>query len=275
MLNESLKECHTKFCQIRLRHDGSKEWLLTRYSFLYPTTLMPLLEYITDNNLDVKFHPDVEGYLNTIMDKNIIDKSPLERTYIKVAMLNPKHVKGIDVLNEVINLLSKYYGGLDALYYLLYELTSNIYDHSRFSRAFVMAQEFPQKEFIEICIYDNGISIPQCFKNHGYDFGSDANSIYNAINGKSTKSKEAGRGYGINTSARMVLDGFNGEIFIASRNGAIHLDNKGTTAYKCENAYELEGTLVSMRLPKVLINYAEHINSIKTFSKFKEEKRCR
>jgi len=217
----------------------------------------------------------VEGYIDTILPGNVINKPQNERTYIQIAKLNPKNMREIDVLNEIINLLSKHYGGLDPLFYLLTEFTTNIYDHSRFSRAFVMAQEYPKKEFIEICVYDNGISIPKCFENHGYEFGSDANSIYEAINAKSTRYGEKGRGYGINTSAQMVTDGFNGELFIASRKGAIHLNRDKITAYKCDRAYELEGTLVSMRLPKVLINHRNYINSIKAFPKYKEEKRCR
>lgn len=274
MWSDSLKDCFTKFCRIKNSHDGDKEWLLTRHPFLYPTTLMPILDYIVSNHLNVQYHPDVAGYVSTILPKNTINRPISRRTYIQIAELNPYNVSGIEVLDDVINLLSKNYGGLDPLYYLLSELTSNIYDHSEFSRAFVMAQEYPKKEFTEICIYDNGISIPQCFQDYGYESRSDANSIYKAINGQSTK-KDTGRGYGINTSTRMVLDGFAGEIFIASRNGAIEMNVDETRAYRCEGIYELSGTLVSMRLPKKLIDYSEHIDGKRTFSKFKEEKRCR
>jgi hypothetical protein len=72
----------------------------------------------------------------------------------------------------------------------------------------------------------------------------------------------------------MVIDGFNGELFIASRNGALFLDKNNTKAYRAEGRCRLDGTLVSMRLPKKLINYSEHIKGKRTFSKFKEEKRC-
>lgn len=275
MWTNSLKDCFTKFCQMRYAHSGSNPWQLTSHPFLYPTTLMPLLDYVVENDLEVVYHPDVAGYVSTILPKNTRNKPPTERTYIKIAILSPDNPQGTKVLDEVIHLLSKNYGGLDPLYYLLSELTSNIYDHSEFSRAFIMAQEYPRKEFTEICIYDNGISIPQCFHKNHYISDSDAYSIYQAINGVSTKFGDRGRGYGINSSTRMVIDGFNGEMFIASRNGAIEIDKNETKAYRCEGRYELNGTLVSMRLPKTLINYAEHIAGKRTFSKFKEEKRCR
>ncbi|MCK9150480.1 ATP-binding protein [Methanobacterium alcaliphilum] len=275
MWRDSLKDCFTKFCQIKNGHNGDNDWFVTSYPFLYPTTLMPLLEYIVSNDLRVRFHPNVAGYVKTILPKNTSNKSISKRTYIQIAMLRPGYVGGTSVLDEVIHLLSKQYGGLDSLYYLLSELTSNIYDHSEFTKAFIMAQEYPKKEFTEICIYDNGISIPQCFQNHGFDSSSDANYIHQAINGKSTKKEDTGRGYGINSSTRMVIDGFDGEMFIASRNGAIQITKEKMLGYKCEGMYELEGTLVSMRLPKRLINYSEHISGKRNFSKFEEEKRCR
>lgn len=124
----------------------------------------------------------------------------------------------------------------------------------------MLAQNYHKKRFAEISIFDDGISIPGSFENHGVKFKSDAFAISSAINGFSTKSKE--RRHGLNSSTSMYIDGGDAEVLVVSRNGIFHkkngepvklynteLMNTNNIILDKEYVPPLEGTLFSVRLP--------------------------
>ena len=161
----------------------------------------------------------------------------------------------------------KDYGGANAFNLTLVELMDNIYQHSDFNNACVMVQNYPIKGFAEISIFDDGVSIPGSFENHGMPFKSDAHAILDAINGVSTKDKD--RGYGLNDSIELYTNGGNSEALIISRNGIFYKKNrapvklyntelmnttndildKGYIVLDNEQVPSLKGTLISIRLP--------------------------
>jgi hypothetical protein len=113
------------------------------------------------------------------------------------------------------------------LKYILSELGgANIEEHSNYTLATIMAQMYPKKEFIDIGIYDNGITIPGKFEQSKIPFDQDGQAIYMALYGKSTKEPEGGRGFGLPTSRNLVLNGLKGSFYVFSRTGAVEIDTR-------------------------------------------------
>lgn len=109
-----------------------------------------------------------------------------------------------------------------------------------------MAQKYVNKGFVEISILDNGISIPGCFEKHGIHFSDDHIAITSAINGSSTKDDE--RGFGLGSSVKLYVNGVGGELLLVSRNGAIYKDRYKERLYNTADMYQLQGTLISIRM---------------------------
>ena len=141
------------------------------------------------------------------------------------------HFSNKDNINEHISKISKHIENkIDknfgfSVNYLLAELSDNIEQHSQFTQASIMTQYYPDKEYIDVGIFDNGISIPALFEKKGLKFSDDCDAIKKAIEGISTK-EESGRGFGLRTSKNLVLEGLNGEMYILSRKGALILNPK-------------------------------------------------
>ncbi|MFA0834249.1 MAG: ATP-binding protein [Methanobacterium formicicum] len=251
-----------KFCSIRSEHNKRRNperiLDLTDHNFFYPTTLLPTLEFRDKNSLSVLLNPRTHGYVRTILYPS---KWP-NKTYVPFRVLRPFERSGKEkILEEIFKLMDHSYGGKMALDLLLYEFTDNIYEHSEFSRAFIMAQKYPKKEFTEICFYDNGISIPGNFSKYGIDYTNDQDAVKKAIEGTSTKDEFAERGWGINRLVEMFIKEANGEIFIASRNGGVYVDKNKPRLYKLGNTYKIHGTLLSLRISKSDIDIYPYIES--------------
>ena len=178
------------------------------------------------------------------------------RTYIPIQALPMSQVEG----NAIVDYISRFhdrgagYGGENAFKYMIGELTTNIYEHSGFENAFVMAQKYEKKGFMEIAFFDDGLTIPGTLKRAGFTVGEDYAAIMKAMNGLSSK-KSVERGYGLYSNARLCTHGLAGRIFIASGNGALEYTATSQktyipTAYNLQKAeYSLNGTIVSLRIP--------------------------
>jgi len=140
------------------------------------------------------------------------------------------------------------FGGEAAFKYILNELVDNIYEHSKFTEAFVMAQTYPKIKFIEICFFDNGITIPGSFNKTGKRV-DDTTAIAEAINGESTKPGTE-RGYGLGSSIQLATKGLNGQVLIVSAGAAIQFNECQTpTVFDLTEQKRLNGTLVSVKIP--------------------------
>ena len=241
-MTPELVKSFTEFCEIRANHNGSKFLDLTDYCFFYPTTLVPILGFMVGNSLKPHLHPGTHGYLSTILNPS----NRTDKTYVPFRELTPANISDRDqILQQILELTDESYGGINALDYLLYELTNNIYEHSEFDKAFIMAQRYPKKGFTEICFFDNGISIPGNFSKYDLPFENDADAIDKAVNGLSTKDEFKHRGWGINTIVKIFTEGGRlDEIFIASGNGAIYISQDDSLLYKLGDNYRIDGTLI-------------------------------
>lgn len=221
---------------------------LSNVEFIFPTTLLPLSEIIFDNKdkyIPPKSYPPA-NYIETITDSS---SSNLRKTYAPIVSL-PQNYEDVDKHLQKIFQMQKNpnnFGGVDAFKYVVSELVDNIYQHSRFTRAFIMGQRFDAKGFIDLSFYDNGITIPQTFKEKGLTHEASF-AIREALNGVSTKDNN--RGFGLRTSLNLFINGLNAEFFIVSGNGAIYCTKDQNELYRLTEDAGLHGTLITIRIPK-------------------------
>ncbi|MDP3026339.1 MAG: hypothetical protein Q8N63_01425 [Nanoarchaeota archaeon] len=176
------------------------------------------------------------------------------------------HFTNKDNVNDQISKISKHIREkIDknfgfSVNYLLAELSDNIEQHSQFTQASIMTQYYPTKKYLDVGLFDNGITIPSLFEKKNISFKDDCDAIKKAIEGVSTKDEE-GRGFGLRTSKNLVLEGLNGEMHIFSRKGALILDPKNKEEeYKLQEN-SLKGTLVFMRFkaPEKGLNITKYL----------------
>ena len=211
---------YCKFCKVQNVALKSNVVDLRSYSWVYPTFLVPLWNLFMNNEIEYKppRNHSVDSYIDTVFSTGNSKVS----TYVPLQCLPKNH----NDLGDVISNLQAWcnngenYGGPNAFNFVIDELIDNIYEHSYFNNACVMAQSYHMKGFSEISIFDDGISIPGSFKYHGIECRSDAYAISRAINGISTKSQT--RGYGLNCSTDMYVDGVGAEVLIVSGNGIFY-----------------------------------------------------
>lgn len=192
-------------------------------------------------------HPFTEEYCARILGRGDITDTtiPFEKLPKKMSNENIG-----DFPDKLRNLLTNAYVDPEPYEFLVYEMLSNIYDHSEFDNAFVLCQQYPnsKNKTTDICLIDDGISIPGNFEKENFKFDNDAEAIFKAINGCSTKIEEGKfRGTGLNTATQISTLGYDEEILIASRKGVCHVKDNGAQLYLMKNNY-IYGTFVSIRI---------------------------
>lgn len=246
--------CYLQYCEFRnqgRRHDGRID--LTKCEFIHPTTLIPLIAdtekhgwaWLTDPN------NAVGGYLDHILGSG--RTSEPGKSYISPVRL-PKNqsecgklLSSLYQLESESRLFSKG-EGTDGYRYVISELTDNMYDHSEFENAFVMAQKYGLSGFIELCFFDDGITIPGSYQKQGKSYSpkNHHDAILSAIQGVSTK-PGTGRGYGLSTNVE-IFTNIGGEILIVSGRGAIFVDKGGIIPFQLGGEHTMGGTLISIRV---------------------------
>ena len=141
-------------------------------------------------------------------------------------------VKLIDDENTYFNVfLNKCnFSNKNIFLFILSELVDNISDHANSSNAFVIG--YFKKDYFDIIIIDDGITIPKSLELHDFSFKNDCEAILSAINGNSTKNDFGyfERGCGLNNSFMLMTQSDNSSILVASRNGLIY--SKKDNIYK-------------------------------------------
>ena len=238
---------YVRYAYYRTMFKQTSKLDLSSVDFIYPTTLLPLSEIILKNR-DKYIRPklySVANYVDTIINSTSSNK---RHSYVSIVELPQNCEEAEETLKKIFTMQTdpNSFGGESAFKYVVSELVDNIYQHSSFSRALIMGQRYDSKGFIDISFYDNGITIPQSFKNSGFNYEASL-AIREALNGTSTKDDD--RGFGLRTSLKLFTKGLNSEFLIVSGNGAVYCDSGGDYLYKLTNLAKLDGTLISARIP--------------------------
>lgn len=167
--------------------------------------------------------------------------NPLEKDQIEK--------EAISLFDKISSKIPSVFGSNSVLH-ILSELTDNIDQHSEFTFASLMAQYYPQKEYLDLAVLDNGVSIPFLFEKKNKKFVKDSDAIMKAVSGEvSTKEEEGLRGFGLRSCKNLSLKGFKGELHIVSRKGAIFFKQDQEPKIYDLDKEVLEGTLIYLRLP--------------------------
>jgi hypothetical protein len=250
MTYPNLVNSYLDFCCIKEESCKKNIIDLSNKLWFYPTTLLPLGVYIKKYRASMKYLPPAEERIEKYIGLMINPAQMYHSSYVPLVILPQDQTE----VNRLLSNLSPpknawgIVGGKSTYETLIDELVDNIYEHSEFSNAAVMAQRYDRKEIIELCILDDGISIPGSYKKHlGLEFDG-VKAIEEAINGRSTKSEE--RGHGLYDSIKLVSEGMSGEIMIVSGDGIFYRDKSNNKLYSLQDEnYRLDGTLISIRLP--------------------------
>jgi len=218
------------------------------------------IKYLPPENPEVKeWLSDIGFPLGKKIDGN---------TYVSIKHFfnNPEDRKQVnreanELLDKMGDKIPKEFG--DSVRYIIGELSDNIDQHSQFTLASMMAQYYPKKEYLDIAVLDNGISIPLLFEKNHILFSQDSDAILKAISGEvTTKKDEQMRAYGLRSCKDITIEGIKGELHVISRKGSIIVEpSKKPLLYNFDSV-GLEGTLLYFRLktPKKEINIYPYLD---------------
>lgn len=150
--------------------------------------------------------------------------------------------------------------------YFLSELIDNIYEHSGSLYGYLFSQYLEHDQSINLCIADNGITIPGNYQRTGLyqqEINNDpAEALRLANEGRSTKNlpETENRGYGISTSKRMLVEGLGGSFFMLSGSAFHRYEHQSLNYYAdISRFFHWDGTLILLRIP---INAPDGFNYI-------------
>jgi len=236
------------------------EFDLSKIDWAFPLLILPLSAYISVTKSAYQADGNVQSYLNAIKFPDGINSVSafqkgiqLQKNYIPISVLLKD--KGSDrerleslfssMIHEVLDSVP---GTSNAVYYPITELVTNIFEHSKQKRGYIFGQFYPKKNYLDICIADQGRGFATTYKQElGLDI-SDSEAIVKVMKGKSTKpSKE--RGYGVRTSKRVVCEVMNGEFVILSGSSAL-VSAKTSERLVSLPSFSWQGVIVAYRIPK-------------------------
>lgn len=240
--------------------------------FAHPFLILPLCAIISDEQergkiVNYELHRNAESYLETIHFPLGFDalttvewKTYLlnfsSKTYLPACKIpvSAKHTSIREqllttfenILMQQINLRGQI---ITAIKYLISEAIDNIVDHSGVTNGWIMVQHYPKKGYIDICMVDTGRGIWGSYQKNGdTNITSDAKALEHAINGKSTKQITETRGYGIDTSRRMLVNGLKGKYLLFSGK-ALYIYTNELEQITSLQGSGWKGTLLALQIP--------------------------
>lgn len=209
-----------------------------------PTTILPLLCRCKNENLKSTNCENASNYLEDILDKKqLFSKLPVSRV----------NSDELNFISEYMENLDSAYGGYFVMRIIIAELANNVYDHSKkgndYLQSYIFSNLNKSDDKLDICVVDDGISIPGLFEISNVDFDNDCHAIEKAIGVFSTISdSQYERGNGLWTIIRLVVEGNGGEFLLVSRAGCLHICGENYRYYLLRDEHIFNGTLVCVRL---------------------------
>lgn len=259
---------------------------LQKLSFVHPFLILPICSLISklkqnDIAIEIRYGAATKSYLETILfpegfeamtssDWKDYLQSFQDKTYLPICQI-PVARGTTEVREQLLttfeNILLhqlKLTGQMvSVVKYLISEAMDNIVDHANVHNGWIMVQNYPSKGFLDICILDNGIGLLGSYKAFDVaDINSDIEALEQAINGNSTKQITETRGYGIDTSRRMLVDGLKGKYFLFSGSAFYIYTNELEQITPLGNNIKWPGTMLALRIPSkapIGFNYTAYL----------------
>ncbi len=246
---------------------------LSNVNFVHPFLILPLCALISKTksigkSIKVNNNSPIKSYLNTVCfpsgfdaEKHANWKELLQvyasKTYMPACKI-PAKAKNTSIRENVLTTFESILirqlnlkGQLvSVVKYLISEAIDNIVDHSHSSHGWMMVQNYPSKGYIDICIADTGLGILGSYKNAGFEtIKNHAKALDNAINGKSTKPETNTRGYGLDTSRKMLVNGINGKYFLFSGDAFYIYTIEIEQIIQLDTDNFWDGTMLALQIP--------------------------
>lgn len=172
----------------------------------------------------------------------------------EVAMIRDHFLSAV---NRLLTTIIGATGALrQALMYLIDETVNNVLHHSDEEQGYLLAQYYPNKGYLDLAIVDIGNTILQTYRklDKYQHINTHKLAMEAAMAGKSTKSLDVDRGFGISTSKRMLTEGLHGKYFLYSGHVYnIHTDEQNVVTELPENVF-WQGAYACMRIPDSVPN---------------------
>lgn len=245
--------------------DGELILDFTNIRFALPAFVAPIsvayqewLEADFDVEVQLPRHKMRRSYFNQIGFPEGYD-CPDDRysNHLPIFQLNTNE-NPIDAVGQNLReLLSEYFDTLSpsviqTIYYPISEMIANVDEHSNCRHGAVMVQKYKSKNHLDICVVDNGVTIPGSYERFDIDFEDDIEGLKKSLQGISTKAdvtatptEGRSRGTGLRTTSKMVCDGLEGKVLLSSRHGTLLKRSSGLTQIETES---LGGTAFVGRL---------------------------
>ena len=258
--------------------DTSIEMDFKHNRWINPFFILPLYCLMKEEaKYRIKFI-NINSYLNTLINNSFYDilnadnqehlESFSRKNYLPIVCFSAykeddlSRTKLFGILNVIIKkLLNPSLQIFTALNYIIDESVANIKDHSGASKGYVLAQYYPDKKYIDICIADCGKGILQSYQDNGFSHIMDnVVALSEAINGLSTKNlpNAENRGYGIKTSKKMIVKGLDGSFSILTGNAIYFYTNLKEEIIELPEKISWKGTVVAIRMTYKDINNFEY-----------------
>lgn len=214
---------------------------LSNLNFIDPMIILLLFEDIKNSKYIPPLNFNTKNYIN-IMLQNYNNLDFTDKSYLPITGVNETNNK-VEKFAERI-LITYNISNANLINYILGELTDNIIEHSKYTNNYILAQYY-KNTGLEICIYDDGIGIPQSFKNAGFDLDKDYDAIKMALNGESTKDNKE-RGTGLSSINRIMEGSSNNEFIIISGKAIYNFYHGKGNVYNLDDKYQLKGTFIGI-----------------------------
>ena len=253
----SLLYDYKKFEKLAKNHDGSDILDASNENFLAPTTINPLFCFMQRKNIPkIATNTHTHEFVKRIINKR---ETSTTKHFEYLPKTNEGWIKQQPAHNMAEKINYEKYAGYDTVYYVCNELISNIYNHTPIEKGYAnqgysFTQEYVNGNRLDICVMDDGLSIPGKFERNGIEFIDDCDAISKATFGWSTERKSDGdrdrsRGLGLWTTLKLVIERNKGSALIVSRRGLLHIKSENDWKYELlDNEEYFKGTLISLRL---------------------------
>ncbi|MDR4470071.1 MAG: hypothetical protein MRJ68_17520 [Nitrospira sp.] len=141
---------------------------------------------------------------------------------------------------------------LNAVKYLISEITTNITYHAGQGSGFLLAQYYRSDQHLDLAIADTGMGLRANYLASGkWRPSDDVEALRLALEGRSTKDRPDSRGFGIRTSRRMLVEGLNGQFFYWSGSAMLLNNADKENIFDLKDGTRYPGCYIAMRIPTV------------------------
>lgn len=206
--------------------------------------------------IDVRCSDKIKGYIEQIgFPDGYVRPSESYQNALPLCLLNTQTDEdAIEIVgSKIYDLLRTHLpnqpkGVLNGIQYTIAEIIDNVDQHSQCRHGTLLVQHYPQKDTLDVCVADDGISIPGTYDVFGVDYENSVDALQKALKGISTK-PDAGheRGYGLRTSTKMVCEGLHGSILLSSDGATLYKNGTSEPTVELPD-HQWPGTVFAARL---------------------------